>query len=322
MSLKGIDIASYQANLDAGKVAGDFVIVKATEGTGYINPFCDKHYQQAKAAGKKLGVYHFARNTQNSAEAEAKHFVDNIKGYIKQAIMVLDWEDGTGDVAWAKAWLDKVHELTGVKPMIYMSESVVNSHDWSSVVAGDYGLWVAKYRDMAADFNYDMSQAGTAPSVKYWKGYAMWQWTSSGRLDGYDGNLDCNEFYGDKGAWDKYAGGSAVPVPTPPPAPQPAPAPQTYTVQSGDTLSGIAAKYNTTWQHLAAINGIQNPNLIYAGQVLKIDSSQPASRTYTVQRGDTLSGIAAKYGTTYQALAAANGIPDPNKIYPGQVLRV
>ena len=60
--MKGIDISSWQAGLDAGKIPADFVIVKATEGTDYVNPNCDEHYQQAAAAGKKLGVYHFARN--------------------------------------------------------------------------------------------------------------------------------------------------------------------------------------------------------------------------------------------------------------------
>lgn len=331
MSLRGIDIASWQAGLNAGTIPADFVIVKATEGVGYVNPYCDGHYQQAKNAGKKLGVYHFARNTQNDAIAEAEHFLKNIKGYIKSSILVLDWEDAnTADVAWAKRWLDHVYSKTGVKPLIYMSESVVNSHDWSSVANADYGLWVAKYRDMAADFNYNMDFAGTPPSVKWWKGYAMWQWTSSGRLDGWGGNLDLNEFYGDKSAWDAYAGGSGNVAPSnPTPAPSPAPAPsaeRTYTVKSGDTLSGIASQFGTSYQHLAAINGIANPNFIVAGQVLKIDGagggSAPAVKTYTVSRGDTLSGIAARYGTSYQAIAAANGIANPNIIFPGQVLRI
>ena len=60
---------------------------------------------------------------------------------------------------------------------------------------------VAKYRDYNPDYNYDMSNAGSKPSVKYWNGYAMWQWTSSGRLNGWNGNLDLDEFYGDASAW-------------------------------------------------------------------------------------------------------------------------
>lgn len=326
--MRGIDISNWQANINAGKIDADFVIVKATEGVGYVSPSCDRQYQAAKAAGKKLGVYHFARNGANDAIAEAEFFLKNVQGYIKEAVLVLDWEDGGNvrDVAWAKRWLDHVHSKTGVKPLIYMSESVVNSYNWAPVVAGDYGLWVAKYRDMAADYNYDMSMAGTPPSVKHWPFYAIWQWTSSGRLNGYDGDLDLNQAYIDGAAWDKYAGGSpsSKPVtPNPTPAPTPTPA-KTHTVQRGETLSGIAARYGTTYQRLAAINGIANPNFIVAGQVLKIDGSAEAApqRTYTVQRGDNLSGIAARYGTDWQTLKRINGLPNENLIYPGQVLRL
>lgn len=98
----------------------------------------------------------------------------------------------------------------------------------------------------------------------------------------------------------------------------------TYTVKSGDTLSGIANKYGTTYQELARINNIENPNLIYPGQVLKINGTDTnvATKTYTVKAGDTLSGIANKYGTTYQELAKKNGIANPNLIYPGQIIKI
>ena len=98
----------------------------------------------------------------------------------------------------------------------------------------------------------------------------------------------------------------------------------TYIVKSGDTLSGIASKYGTTYQELARINKIENPNLIYPGQVLKINGTDTnvATKTYIVKSGDTLSGIASKYGTTYQELAKKNGIENPNLIYPGQVIKI
>lgn len=97
----------------------------------------------------------------------------------------------------------------------------------------------------------------------------------------------------------------------------------TYTVKSGDTLSGIAAAYGTDYQTLAANNGISNPNLIYVGQVLQVTgSSGQASVYYTVHAGDNLSSIASRYGTSYQSLANLNGISNPNLIYSGQVLRV
>lgn len=93
-----------------------------------------------------------------------------------------------------------------------------------------------------------------------------------------------------------------------------------YTVQAGDTLSGIASKFGTTYQELARINNISNPNLIYVGQVIKINGV--SSNTYTVQKGDTLSEIAQKYNTTVSELASKNGIADINKIYIGQILKI
>ncbi|MDU2288489.1 MAG: LysM peptidoglycan-binding domain-containing protein [Clostridium celatum] len=102
----------------------------------------------------------------------------------------------------------------------------------------------------------------------------------------------------------------------------------TYIVQSGDTLSGIAARFGTTVQYLARINGIVNPNLIYVGQVLKISGSGVSAQrgastaTYVVKYGDTLSGIALRFGTTVNNLVALNDISNPNLIYVGQVLKV
>ena len=93
----------------------------------------------------------------------------------------------------------------------------------------------------------------------------------------------------------------------------------THVVQYGETLSSIAYQYGTNYQTLAALNGLTNPNLIYPGQILKVNGSV-VSNIYTVQYGDNLSSIAAKLGTTYQTLAALNGLANPNLIYSGQTL--
>ncbi|MHB9652295.1 LysM peptidoglycan-binding domain-containing protein [Enterococcus faecalis] len=93
----------------------------------------------------------------------------------------------------------------------------------------------------------------------------------------------------------------------------------THVVQHGETLSSIAYQYGTDYQTLASLNGLANPNLIYPGQVLKVNGSA-TSNVYTVQFGDNLSSIAAKLGTTYQTLAVLNGLANPNLIYPGQSL--
>ncbi|MDI9628417.1 MAG: LysM peptidoglycan-binding domain-containing protein [Acidobacteriota bacterium] len=102
----------------------------------------------------------------------------------------------------------------------------------------------------------------------------------------------------------------------------PPPSSASYTVQPGDTLYRIAARYGTTVTAIANANNIADPNLIYPGQVLMIPGGDapPVTRTHTVQPGDTLYRIAARYGTTVNAIVVANNIANPNLIRPGQVL--
>lgn len=103
----------------------------------------------------------------------------------------------------------------------------------------------------------------------------------------------------------------------------------TYTVQRGNTLSQIARSYGVTVSQIVEINNIQNPNLIFPGEKLRITDStnetlNPVLQNnyYTVRTGDTLSSIARRYGVTVQYLVNLNGIRNPNLIYPGQIIRV
>ncbi|WP_243239788.1 C40 family peptidase [Sulfobacillus harzensis] len=104
----------------------------------------------------------------------------------------------------------------------------------------------------------------------------------------------------------------------------------TYRVQPGNTLGGIAARFHTTWEHLAAINHLANPNLLLVGQVLRLTGTvtkpaaptvvQSAVHTYRVQPGNTLSGIASRFHTTWPVLARLNHLSNPNILRVGQVL--
>ena len=320
MSLKGIDISNHQRGLDLSKIDCDFVIIKATEGKSYVDKSCDGFFQQALSLGKKLGVYHFANNSDNTAKQEADWFIQNTQGYIGKAIPILDWEDNiTNNVPWALEWLQRVEEAYGCKPLIYMSESVVNRHDWSPVANANYGIWVAKYRDNLPDYNYDMSKAGNIPSIKYWSTMALWQWTSTGRLNGWNGNLDCNVFYGDATAWDKYVGsGSGSNIPSNPATPQ---QPQRLSNEemAKKVMAGEYGDYPERKTRLEAegysYEAIQKiVNQAYA--------SSSSYQTYIVKSGDTLSGIGSKFGMSYQKIAADNNISNPNLIYPGQVLKI
>lgn len=321
--LRVVDVASHQAGIATGALDCDAVICKATEGTGYVNPYCDEHYQSAKAAGKLLGVYHYASG--GNPEAEAEFFINNVQGYLHEAILVLDWESGDnaawGDSSWVARFCAHVVALTGINPMIYVQRSAANQ----CVGLGDYGIWLAEYPDYAA------RGWGDYVEPNYSGDYAMHQFTSSGAISGWSGPLDLSLFFGDANAWLAYAGATGQSVPAPQPQVQEYAQPvqssdTTYIVQAGDTLSEIATRYGTTYQHLAAINGISNPDIIHVGDRIVIDGVVPPQSSddeyYTIQPGDTLSGIAERYGTSYQYLAYINGISDPNKIYAGDTIRV
>lgn len=322
--LRVVDVASHQAGIVTGALDCDAVICKATEDTGYVNPYCDEHYQSAKSAGKLLGVYHYASG--GNPEAEAEFFINNVQGYLHEAILVLDWESGDntawGDSSWVARFCAHVVALTGINPMIYVQRSAASQ----CVGLGDYGIWLAEYPDYAPrgwDAYYPPNYSGD---------YAMHQYTSSGNISGWGGPLDLSLFFGDENAWRAYAGATGQPIPTPQPQVQSYEQPvvqtdgTTYIVQAGDTLSEIAQRFGTTYQHLAAINGISNPDIIHVGDRIVIDGVvSPQSSDdeyYTIQPGDTLSGIAERYGTSYQCLAYINGISDPNKIYVGDTIRV
>lgn len=108
-----------------------------------------------------------------------------------------------------------------------------------------------------------------------------------------------------------------------------------YTVQRGNTLSQIAQKYGVTVEQIVSLNNIANPNLIFPGEKLRITSIEQTNssqnqtvtnpsvnQTYVVQRGDTLSRIALRFGTTVQKLVNLNDIRNPNLIFVGQVLKI
>ena len=204
---------------------------------------------------------------------------------------------------------------------IRMGQAIEDAGYWFGVYANlnwfnnCIGGKLNRFTKWCAAYGTNNGQPQTRPNI----GEDIWQYSSAGSIQGIAGNVDVNLCYRD---FVKEIKGVSTKPSTPKPTPAPAPAAETHTVKSGETLSGIAAKYGTTYQHLAQINGINNPDLIYAGQVLKIDGAAAPSKTYTVKGGDTLSDIAARYGTTYQRLAQINGISNPDLIHPGQVIKL
>ena len=205
--MNGIDISNWQKGLNLNNIDFDFVICKATEGIGFVDPYCDQWVQQAIALGKPWGFYHFMRPT-NDPVKEAQFFVENTSAYFGKGLPVLDVEVRYGNidiVDWCYKFLSEVIRLTGIKPLVYMSEQSFEwAYDWSKVVSLDCGLWCAAYRTGKEFDGYGPNAAGQPPRPKNWPFVCMWQYTSKGRLNGWNGYLDFDVFYGGRKVWDAY----------------------------------------------------------------------------------------------------------------------
>ena len=213
MSLNGIDIASWQAELVPSNMkTTNFIIVKATGGTAYTNPCFHTHMQQAINSGHQVGCYCFAqeRGCKGTAKQEAEYFVNAVRHYIGKAILALDWEEDAlwKPVSWAKEWLDYVYSKTGVKPVIYMSKSTCNDRDWSSVADAGYELWVAQYPNYN-EVGYLKEHEIWTDSAPFgaWGTWRIFQYTSVGRVRGFAGRLDLDLFRGDVTDWLAMAAG-------------------------------------------------------------------------------------------------------------------
>lgn len=205
--LKGIDISNRQSDLRIANVweEVDFVICKATEGTWFVDNYCDPWVQTCIQGGKPWGFYHYAGS--GNPVDEAEFFVANCENYFGKGIPVLDWEgvyeNGElvfdQDVRWVNEFVATVHDLTGVWCWIYANPWRFNQGG----VAPTCMRWVASYPEVPHP-TFEQAQEWEPPAAEGLVG--CWQFCSDGLLDGYYGNLDCDLFYGDEEAWRAYAG--------------------------------------------------------------------------------------------------------------------
>lgn len=216
--LNGIDVASYQTGLNPAVVPCDFVIVKSTQGTGYVNPDFKRMADATLAAGKLLGIYHYAAG--DNPISEANFFLKIIAPYIGKAIFALDWEKdqnkqfGRSDVSWCKTFLDHVKEKTGVKPFIYMSKGMgCRAHNWIAV-AKTYPLWGAQYANMNPT-GYRSNPWTDNGTWGAWSKAIIFQYSSRGKLDGWEKPLDLDLAYITADEWKSFATGKPVKDPFP-----------------------------------------------------------------------------------------------------------
>jgi GH25 family lysozyme M1 (1,4-beta-N-acetylmuramidase) len=204
--LSGVDVSSIQSDIALDTLPGDFAIIKATQNTGYTNPYFKRQIESAIAGGKLTGTYHYAGGSDPTSEAD--HFLAVAADYIGRSMLVLDWESyqnshyGYGDANWVATWRQRVYDKCGIWPVVYASLA-----DAYELGLDSTELWVAQY----ASYNKIYGYEGTPWNEGAYT-CAMRQYTSSGILDGWDGVLDLNKFYGSSAQWEAYA--TATPVQT------------------------------------------------------------------------------------------------------------
>lgn len=184
----GCDLSHWQGAPDFAAIRAsgrEFVVLKATDGTGTVDPRFAANRRQAHAAGLVVGLYHYAQAGDPAAEAD--WFV-RTAAPAEGEFVCLDWEVAGEPVGWCAAWLAAVEERLGIKALVYLNQSLRDGHDWSPVIAGGHGLWLARYDGVP-----DAVPSGGWPVL------AMKQYSRTGSVPGIDGDVDLDVFYGEVG---------------------------------------------------------------------------------------------------------------------------
>lgn len=212
MTLKIVDCSSYQGNYKVGSNGEDGVIIKATEGMNYVNPYCDYVAQQAIKKGLPWGLYHYTDGV--DANGEADYFISHTKGYFgisNEPIIFLDWESGNnkawGNGSFANDFINRIKSKLGKQAGIYTGSDGVSQT--GKYLSGTAPLWFAGYPTSS---NVGWSPVSFPYSTGSWKTLTGWQFSSN--------PVDKSLFYVDVNAWKKIAGSKATPV-TPKPQPKP-----------------------------------------------------------------------------------------------------
>lgn len=324
MRRRGIDISVHQGVIDWNTVKDeiDFAIIRCGYGIDKKDQDDKKFKVNADMCTKlkiPFGVYlySYARSS-DEAISEANHVLRLIKDYKLEYPVYYDVE--------SNLYIDQNSKET----LIQMCESFCSKIEDSGYYVGIYSnlaMLETKLNSPRLD-KYDKWVAQWGPNVTYKKPFGMWQYTSDGKVKGINGRVDLNIAFYDypyiirKNNLNHLNSDEKPPIILPPITP-PKPNVPTYVVKAGDTLSEIALRYKTTVEELARINNISNPNLIYPGQVLKLEENNDNQIIYVVKSGDNLSKIAMKFNTTWQAIYIKNKDVignDPNKLYPGMKL--
>lgn len=311
---RGIDISEFQGEIDFEEVRRSGIeAVYIRVGAGeYTDEYFAENYERAKAAGLKIGFYHYvtARSVEEGRR-QARFFASLAAGREPDMRLAMDFEYfGSLSVsqinAISEAYLDELTALTKREAVIYSDLSNARNI-FSRALAEKYPLWAAQY---GAD----------EPSANgKWREWVGFQYTDEGRVGGIYGNVDRNIFTEGiflSDSW-RIDGEKRTTV-------RAGTRTLTVYVRAGDTLWAIAREYGTTVEAIARENRIVDPNRIFAGERLRITLPARGSgeEIYTVRRGDTPISIAGKFGVTLSALEDRNGLERGETIYAGDKLSI
>lgn len=206
--LDGIDVASHQhsagAAIDWQTVAASgqsFAFIKATEGTGYVNPYFSSDSSKASAAGILPGSYHYAKPGDGDARSQARYYASTLATGPQPSLPpTLDLEENGGLSAdqlqdWVRDWVDEITTLTGRDPIIYTYHSFWIQDMANTTEFADLPLWLAYYGDSLPD-----------PLPGGWSEATFWQYSGEGSVDGVYTNVDMNTYYGDDAQLQSLAG--------------------------------------------------------------------------------------------------------------------
>jgi len=322
-TVPGIDVSHWQSVINWTQVreaGARFTIIKATEGTNFVDDKFKTNWTEAKAAGLLRGAYCYF-HPDLDARTQADHFINvvNSTGDMAELPPALDLEVANGVdksriISRVKVWLERVAQGLGKNPFIYSGISFLETYfseiggappEWSK----DFPLWLGWY-----PYNYAPGMKPRLP--RGWFTWMIWQYSKDGQVNGINAEVDLDLFKGTLKDLYDFCGINFT-----------AEAPVQYTVREGDTLESILSKFGVTLAELTAAN----PQIIQAGTQLNIPIAtelietgtivtQP--KTYTVKAGDNLTKIANQFQTTVIAIVALNNIPNPNLIQVGQVLKI